>query len=200
MTRLRFGDAVTADQLARALAAGHDVRLLDVRTATEFGFARLAASHNVPLHELGAHAESLAAIRAPVVIVCRSGARATTAAGQLRERGMRNVHVLAGGIIAWRGQGLAVTRDPISPGALVRRGAGMAGIVLAAFAWRQNPLLGFMLGFLGIRMAMGQSALPCAVAGACEVPGGATTAAVRALVDGPASRGSATDDAAFAAS
>ena len=177
----RFPDVVGADRLSRALAAGQDVRLLDVRTSIEFAMGRLAGSRNVPLDRLTAHAAALARAGAPVVIVCRSGARARTAVQILKAQGMRRVHVLDGGLIAWRGHGLPVARDPVSPGALLRRAMGVFGIVLAAFSLRQNPVFAVVLGFLGFRMMTGQSALPCAIAGTCAVPD--TASSVQALVE-----------------
>ena len=129
----RFAAIVGADQLARALAAGQDVRLLDVRTPMEFAAGRLAGSHNVPLNRLADHAAELGTATAPVVIVCRSGARAHGAAAVLKARGMTRVHVLEGGLIAWRALGMPVVRDPGASAALLRRVMGVLGIALAHF-------------------------------------------------------------------
>lgn len=184
MKPVTLPEAVPAERLYQALTAGQDVRLLDVRTPTEFAWSRLSGSHNVPLDQLEVHAATIRGASAPVVIVCRSDARARAARDLLRRQGMKNVHVLEGGLVAWRGTGLPVTRDPVSPGAALRRLMGVAGIALAAFYARQNPGLALVLGFLGLRMAMGLSAMPCAVAGTCAAPRADAASSVRAIVDG----------------
>ncbi len=195
MQRVTLAAAVGPEQLAQALDADPAIRLLDVRTTSEFGGTRIEGSYNVPLHELSAHAPAISRVRAPVVLVCRSGARARTAEYVLRREGMSNVHVLEGGLVAWRRHGLPVRRDPRPPGDLLRRLMGVAGILLAAFYVRQNAVLAVILGFMGFRMVSGQSAMPCAVAGTCTVPGSDTSSTVRALVDGPAPPPSRRDSA-----
>lgn len=177
--------AVGPQQLAQAMQSNPAIRLLDVRTATEFGWSRIEGSYHIPLDELSAHAPEISRVRAPVVLVCRSGARARTAENVLRREGMTDVHVLAGGVLAWRAHGLPVRRDPRSPADVLRRVMGFLGIVLAAFYFRQNAVLALILGFVGFRMMSGQSAMPCAVAGTCALPGSDTSSTVRAMVEGP---------------
>lgn len=174
---------IAPEELARALDAAPGIRLLDVRSTREFAGSRLSGSYNVPLPELAQHAASVRQVRDPVVVVCRSGARARTAERLLRQEGMKNVHVLDGGVLAWRRQGLPVVGDPRSPADTLRRLMGLGGVVLAVIYVRQNAVLAFILGFMGFRMMTGQSAMPCAVAGTCAVPAD-TGSTVRALVEG----------------
>ena len=86
-------------------------RILDVRTPAEFETAHIAGAYNVPLDLLREHREEIIEhLDEDVVLVCRSGQRATQAQETLRNAGLANVHILAGGISAWEAQGFAVNR------------------------------------------------------------------------------------------
>lgn len=170
--------------LADALERDPSIRLLDVRTSAEFERGHVPGSCNVPLDRLATHTADLGAIGDPVVLVCRSGARARSAQELLRNAGMRNLHLLEGGMLAWRQAGLPVLGKPLSLNQILRRVAGIAGIVVGLLYARTNPLTAFLFAFLGLRMALGQPLLPCAMAGTCAVPGADTHAHVRALVNG----------------
>lgn len=93
---------IDAATLERLLAERADIRILDVRTPAEFESAHIPGSYNVPLDTLGEHAEELARhVNAPLMLVCRSGHRASTACERLASSGMPNLHILAGGIQSW---------------------------------------------------------------------------------------------------
>ena len=86
-------------------------RVLDVRTPGEFDAIHMPGAYNVPLDLLREHRdEILSHLDQDVVLVCRSGQRATQADDTLRRAGMTNVHVLDGGITAWEAKGFAVNR------------------------------------------------------------------------------------------
>jgi rhodanese-related sulfurtransferase len=86
-------------------------RVLDVRTPGEFETVHIAGTHNVPLNLLGEqHHKIVEHLDEAVVLVCRSGQRATQADATLRNAGLTNVHVLHGGITAWQAEGLPVAR------------------------------------------------------------------------------------------
>lgn len=156
-------------QLATAVERRAPVRLLDVRTTAEFERVHIAGSYNVPLHELNAHAGRLSAAQAPIVLVCRSGARARVAEEALRRACVRDVAILDGGILSWRRHGLPVLGAPLTPGAVLRRMIGIGVLVLAAITFRENPLVALMVAFVGVRLASGQSVMPCAMSATCSV-------------------------------
>lgn len=80
-----------------------DARVIDVRTAAEYGTAHIPGSVHIPLSLLEKHPEEVgAALDGDVIIVCRSGARATRAQAELNKVGMTSTSVLEGGIEAWR--------------------------------------------------------------------------------------------------
>ena len=74
--------------------------LLDVRTPLEFESAHIEAALNVPLEQLEARADEIPE-QADVVVVCRTGVRATIATEALTRAG-RRARVLEGGVNAWR--------------------------------------------------------------------------------------------------
>ena len=93
------------------LSASDGPRLLDVRSPAEFGAAHIPGSYNVPLALLREHRDELRHhLGDHVVLVCRSGARATQAETLLGATGLDNLHVLDGGITAWEAAGGALTR------------------------------------------------------------------------------------------
>lgn len=85
------------------IKAKESVVTLDVRTPAEITFLTsiLPGSLMIPINQLFTEA-SLARIPTdkPVVVLCKSGARATAAGTALRHIGFENVYVLKGGIKA----------------------------------------------------------------------------------------------------
>jgi len=97
--------------LSQLLDSGRAPRILDVRTPGEFETGHIPGSYNVPLDLLREHrAELLAHLDDDVVLVCRSGARATQAEQSLAQAGLPNLKVLDGGILAWQEAGAPVNR------------------------------------------------------------------------------------------
>ena len=104
--------AVTnAVDLQGMLNSAKPPRILDVRTPGEFETSHIAGAYNVPLDLLKEHRdEILSHLDDEVVLVCQAGGRAAQAEETLRQAGMGNVHVLAGGMNAWEAAGMAVNR------------------------------------------------------------------------------------------
>ena len=80
-------DIIDTAQLQRMILDDPATRILDVRTGGEFDSIHIAGSYNVPLDTLGEHARDLADVEHPVVLVCKSGARADQAHGTLTGAG-----------------------------------------------------------------------------------------------------------------
>jgi len=101
------------DQVSAALKEVPAPIFLDVREPDEFNgeLGHIADSQLVPLRELPRRAEEMQNIKlTPVVVICRSGVRSTTAAAILTALGFRNVSNLKGGMVAWNAKGLPVER------------------------------------------------------------------------------------------
>ena len=109
-TRLRRPAALDAHAVQDWLNATDGPRLLDVRSTAEFTTAHIPGSYNVPLDLLREHKDELRThLSDDVVLVCRSGARATQAETVLSTT-LDNLHVLTGGITAWEAAGGPLTR------------------------------------------------------------------------------------------
>ncbi len=105
--------------LLRRLKENQDIRLIDVRSPTEFESMHIPGSYNVPMNTLDEHAPRIRQhVRDPIVFVCLSGQRATQAREKasasgpeaLGEAGLTQVHVLADGLRAWEAAGGEVKR------------------------------------------------------------------------------------------
>jgi rhodanese-related sulfurtransferase len=173
---------VDATTLERLLADDADVRILDVRTPAEFESAHIPGAYNVPLDTLGEHAAELERhLSEPVMLVCRSGARASQACDRLAATGMANLHILDGGMQAWDDGRRDVKRgrqrwDLERQVRLVAGSLVLAGIVGSLFV----PELKYLAGFVGAgltfaalsntcAMGMALSKLPYNRAAGCDV-------------------------------
>lgn len=103
--------SIDSHDLSRMLVSATPPRVIDVRTSGEFETAHIAGAYNVPLELLREHRDEIIEhLDEDVVLVCRSGQRATHAEETLRKAGLTNVHILEGGIAAWEAKGFAVNR------------------------------------------------------------------------------------------
>jgi rhodanese-related sulfurtransferase len=97
---------VEVDGLRQALAGVTARLVVDVRGTDEFDgpLGHIAGARNIPLPELAAHGDEIAAAGRPVVCVCLTDKRSAVAATQLAAAGFGDVAVLRGGMKAWHGR------------------------------------------------------------------------------------------------
>jgi adenylyltransferase/sulfurtransferase len=89
-------------ELARMLAAGEPVYLVDVRNPWEHETVALPDSLLAPLPELHEHADEIAPPPGALLVAyCHHGIRSRSAAVLLEQMGHANVVSLIGGIDAW---------------------------------------------------------------------------------------------------
>lgn len=105
-------DAAEAIELVRA-----DAVLLDVREPQEWRAGHAPLATHIPLGRV-ATAGSRLPRAGTVIVVCRSGSRASGAVRQLRTAGVNAVN-LRGGMLAWERAGGAVVRDGARPGRVI---------------------------------------------------------------------------------
>jgi sulfur dioxygenase len=86
-----------------------EVQVIDVREPDEFDgpLGRIPGAVSIPLGALAARACDIAKDR-PTVAVCRAGGRSAQATNILKKAGFDRVANLAGGMLRWRAQRLAV--------------------------------------------------------------------------------------------
>jgi glyoxylase-like metal-dependent hydrolase (beta-lactamase superfamily II) len=138
--------------------------LLDVRTPLEFESERLADSRNIPLPELDARVDEIPGDR-EVVVVCRTGVRATIAAEALARAG-RRARVLEGGVQAWRRAGLPlrVGRKRLPVDRQVQLVAGsmvLTGVILGTLV---NPWFLALSAFFGAGLTFAGATGTCGLA------------------------------------
>jgi len=112
LASLLGGSSFGPEQFDQLRAEHPGTILLDVRSRGEYVQGHIDGSTLVPLNQLAASLAQLAATPTPIIVICHSGARASTAATALRRAGKADVHVLGGGVSSWAGQG-----RKLSPGA-----------------------------------------------------------------------------------
>lgn len=108
--RLRTTRAITPQDLRQMLLEG-EVPLIDVREAAEFAgeAGRIRGALNIPLEELRSRAGDLDRRRdGAIALICRTQVRSGKAAAILAGLGFRNLHVVHGGMNAWRELGYPV--------------------------------------------------------------------------------------------
>ena len=98
---------VDAGELAREMAAGDGVVVVDVRGPKERESKKIAGSVHVPLNHLEERLAEVAHGKS-VVVHCAGGYRSSIAASLLERGGITEVRELAGGLAAWEAAKLAV--------------------------------------------------------------------------------------------
>lgn len=99
---------VTAEDLMAALAGNNPPLVLDVREDYEWRQVRMPGALHIPMNDVPARLDELAATR-PLVVVCAHGSRSYSVAAWLGERGVA-ASSLAGGITRWAQVGGAIAQ------------------------------------------------------------------------------------------
>ncbi|HEY5629597.1 MAG TPA: rhodanese-like domain-containing protein [Candidatus Limnocylindrales bacterium] len=89
--------------------------LVDIRERDEFMAVRIEGSLFIPMSQLGVRLDEIPKDR-PVMLICASGNRSTSATAYLLQNGWEDVASVAGGIDGWQRLGLPVKRGPVEPG------------------------------------------------------------------------------------
>ena len=138
--------------------------LLDVRSPIEFEGERIEGAALIPLPDLDARLDEVPE-QADVVVVCRTGVRATIAADTLARAG-RRARVLEGGMNAWRRAKLPVRegrkRLPVDRQVqLIAGSMVLAGTALGAFV---SPWLLAIPAFFGAGLTFAGATGTCGLA------------------------------------
>jgi glyoxylase-like metal-dependent hydrolase (beta-lactamase superfamily II)/rhodanese-related sulfurtransferase len=188
---VRPSPRITTEELGRALAGPHAPLVVDVRMPAEYRSVHLDRSLSMPLDEIGRRRAELPRDR-DMVLVCRTGARARLAAGQLTDLRTR---VLEGGIAAWQeaGHPVVIGEAHMSLERQVRILAGAMACAGGGLAVTLSPWFGLLPAFVGAGLVYAGVTDRCGMAmllaklpynrggsnsGTCAAPiGGATCAA-----------------------
>jgi rhodanese-related sulfurtransferase len=89
-----------------------DAAIVDVREPGEFKSGHIPNSRNIPLGDMGNRTKELEKLKGkPILLVCASGNRSASAAGNLRKTGFEQVVALAGGMGAWQQAGMPTEKS-----------------------------------------------------------------------------------------
>ena len=92
---------ITATELKARLDKGKDFRLIDVREADEWAFARLPEAELIPLSKFQQLATQELTPEETIILYCHHGMRSAKAQAFLKAQAYANVINLTGGIDAW---------------------------------------------------------------------------------------------------
>ena len=108
--RRKAAPSVTPQQ-ATVIGNNDETLMLDIRSAADFKTGRVLNSKNIPFAELSKRKDDLQKHRdTPVVLICKTGQTAASAANMLRKDGYTKVYRMTGGMVEWTNQGLPLAR------------------------------------------------------------------------------------------
>ncbi|HCH24115.1 MAG TPA: rhodanese-like domain-containing protein [Oceanospirillaceae bacterium] len=108
--RRKAAPSVTPQQ-ATVMGNNDDTLMLDIRSAADYKTGRVLNSKNIPFAELSKRMDDLQKHRdKPVVLICKTGQTAGSAANILRKDGYTKVYRMTGGMVEWTNQGLPLAR------------------------------------------------------------------------------------------
>jgi glyoxylase-like metal-dependent hydrolase (beta-lactamase superfamily II)/rhodanese-related sulfurtransferase len=144
---VRPSPRITVDELARVLGEADAPLVVDVRLPAEYRALHVEPSVLVPLDEVARRRSELPRER-ELVLVCRTGARARLAAGELTDFRTR---VLEGGLVAWQeaGHAVVVGKAHMSLERQVRVAAGALAFTGGVLAVAVSSWFGLLPAFVG---------------------------------------------------
>jgi rhodanese-related sulfurtransferase len=84
-------------------------QVIDIRDKNDFKAGHITGAISVSMSEIS-DKKTIFSEDKPIVVVCKLGQTAQTAASILKKQGYNKVVVLAGGITAWKAEGLPVIK------------------------------------------------------------------------------------------
>ena len=98
-----------AERLAVKAGGSQQLQVLDVRSGMEWTAGHIAAATHIPGGELEQHLDELDKAQ-PLAVICGSGYRSSVASSMLARHGFDKLYNTSGGMGAWQGAKLTVTR------------------------------------------------------------------------------------------
>ncbi len=110
-TERRKAAPSVSPQQATVLGNNDDALMLDIRSAADYKTGRILNAKNIPFAELSKRISDLQQYRdKPIVLICKTGQTAASAANVLRKEGYTKVYRMTGGMLEWSNQGLPLVR------------------------------------------------------------------------------------------
>jgi rhodanese-related sulfurtransferase len=96
---------------ATLLINREDAQVVDVREPAEYAAGHLPESRNIPVGALEERISEIEKLKdSPLILLCQSGVRSSSACTKLAKLGFNKVHNLDGGIEAWVQAGLPIKK------------------------------------------------------------------------------------------
>jgi rhodanese-related sulfurtransferase len=137
-------------QASQVLQSQPNARLIDVRTRAEFEQVHAQPAQHIPMDEL--NPDLLKDCDGPVLLICKSGARASNCAERLCGQLSAEICVVDGGTEAWTAAGLPVVRTnrrTISLERQVRITVGSLVLLFSILALTVDTRFAALPAFLG---------------------------------------------------
>lgn len=110
MQRVRGIPTVNPTQ-ALQLINHQDAVVLDIRDGGEYKAGHIPEARHIPAASLESRLNELGKFKdKPLIVYCRTGVNASKACAVLKKNGFAAVHNLSGGIAAWQGANLPVSK------------------------------------------------------------------------------------------
>lgn len=95
---------------ATLLMNREDALVLDVRETGEWGTGHITGARHITIAQLEKRLSELDKFKdKPIIVVCATGNRSSSACGQLKKHGFAKVFSLGGGVSSWRDANLPLT-------------------------------------------------------------------------------------------
>lgn len=101
--------SIDAKGLKQRLDAGENLLMIDVRSAEEYASGHISGSRLIPLFTIPLRHQEIPQ-DAPIIMVCRSGARSSAAITQLQKLGFTDLTNLTGGVMGWQRAGFSIAK------------------------------------------------------------------------------------------
>lgn len=101
---------ISAKQAKELIDNEKDVFILDVRTKEEYRESHIKGSHLIPIQGLERNINKIPKDK-KVVVHCASGKRSAPACEILKDKGLKELYNIEGGILKWQKEGYPVEKE-----------------------------------------------------------------------------------------
>lgn len=110
----KLGDTINSKEF---FVIGHEpnVEILDLRTPEEYNYGHIGGVTNLNFNDTLNFISAIDKLdkNKTYLIYCRTDKRSGTTLQIMKEKGFRNVHLLKGGILAWKLDGKTIIKEPV---------------------------------------------------------------------------------------
>ena len=107
-------DMITPSIASELVEKDPQIKLLDVRSVSEFNQVHIKDAINIPIDALSAKINELSQSKQSYILLCRTGNRSAMAADMLMQSGIYGVKVMQGGITRWQKERLPVIKGEVT--------------------------------------------------------------------------------------